>query len=283
MKNLVGTGKCGTCIWKLDEKGTLLIAPEEGESGVLDGTDAWPWKAYDGKITALTVANVVYAPEDASGLFAHLPNLLTADISGLDLEKTQDISGMFEYCEKLNEIIGLGGLNTPGLKKADSVFAYCLSLPHVIGIEHWDIGNLESIRGMFCFCVSLTELDLSDWERGAELDMEDAFSECWSLARIDMGTWGHPDELGFKEHVPGKRAQARKEYARIAGKTEAETAVTLELVKNLREEKAHIEIAGHELAKRTHVIALTLSEAKELYAQLGKLLADGDILEALEN
>ena len=283
MKNLVKTGSCGTCIWSLDEKGTLTIAPEKGESGVLGEEDFWPWQECAQAITEITVKNVVYAAKDAGGMFADLAHLQTADISGLDLENTENITGLFERCEKLEKVIGLGGLNTPNLKTADRVFAYCLSLPHAVGIEHWDIGNLESVKEMFRFCVSLTEVDLSDWEQGAKLDMEGAFSECWSLTHVDLGTWGKPEEKGFAEHIPGKKAEARKEYASIPAETNPEAVVTLDLVKYLREDKAHVELAYRVRAKRAHVVPLTLADAKELYAELGRLLADKDTLETLED
>lgn len=101
---------CGTCEWRVDEEGYLIMRPaSESTSGVLE---EWataknvPWHSLRSSIVAVRVEDGVSALA-VQGMFADCSNMVFADLSGFDTTKAIDMEGMFSGCSSL-EFVKLG-------------------------------------------------------------------------------------------------------------------------------------------------------------------------------
>ena len=79
----------GSCVWTLEEGGTLAISPLPGcASGDLCDMHRgdYPFSRHSSEITSVRVAPGVKASESLSGLFSGLSAAVTMDLSGLDVD-----------------------------------------------------------------------------------------------------------------------------------------------------------------------------------------------------
>lgn len=98
---IVNWTKCGTCQWMIDAGGCLVIEPQSGETGELDGW-SWeaPWGNYKSSIVSAKIKKTVIA-KTTSRAFCDCTSLLSIDLSGLDTSSVTDTSRMFYNCPKL--------------------------------------------------------------------------------------------------------------------------------------------------------------------------------------
>ena len=100
----------GSCMWKIDADGALVIAPlPNSSSGMLDCGRAdpsnslyeVPWSQASRDILSVHVEPGVKISGSASQLFANLPFAESMDLSGLDTSAVTNMSGMFSGCTSL--------------------------------------------------------------------------------------------------------------------------------------------------------------------------------------
>ena len=137
------TGTIGNgCSYTLDDSGKLTIYPTDGVSGemarVRVQSDMYvPGSSIDyDAVKSISIQRGVRTPKNTTGLFSNLPNMVSANLSGLDTSQATNMMGMFQGCSSLSSL-DLSGFNTSQVT---------------------DMGR------MFEGCASLSTLDLSDWD-----------------------------------------------------------------------------------------------------------------------
>ena len=79
------------------------------------------------------------------------------DVYNFDTSSVTIMTGMFDNCHKLKEIIGLEDLNVSNVKDMKRMFSYCEKLQQ-IDISKWNINNITNVDRMFMFCKNLKEI-----------------------------------------------------------------------------------------------------------------------------
>lgn len=128
---IVDWTECGTCQWKIDSSGCLIIEPQSGESGELEdwaGPEA-PWLEYKSSIVSATIKKTVIA-RTTSWAFYECDRLQSVDLSGLDTSKVTGMSGMFYGCSSLSSL-DLSSFDASSVTSMYYMFYGCSSLRSV--------------------------------------------------------------------------------------------------------------------------------------------------------
>ncbi len=144
-----------------------------------------PWWSHRVDIKTVVVIDEGITPSSISGWFMKMPELTTADLSGLDCAKVDTAWCAFLRCPMLATLkspknfrpidfrdfvyfcVNLKDFDTSDLdmsrcRAISWAFGHCKSLKVIPGAERWDMKSLENADGAFSHCDSL-ELDCSDW------------------------------------------------------------------------------------------------------------------------
>lgn len=118
----------GTCRWRIDASGQLLISPCSGSLGELEdwGYQRAPWEFYVKSIHSVSFSGVVSALT-TQGMFDGCSSLASLDLSGLDTSSAKNMSCMFRGCTSLTSL-DLSGLDTSSVNTMDGMFRGCSSL-----------------------------------------------------------------------------------------------------------------------------------------------------------
>ena len=214
---------CGTCEWRIDGSGCLIVRPADGAAeGYLTGT-GWStpwWFNRQSTIKAVRFEGTCHVEPDTWGnnscadWFSGCSLLKTVDLTGLDTSKVTNMTSMFEGCTSLGSI-NLSGLDTSSVTDMTSMFQGCSSLASVnlsgndvskvvnmtsmfegctklatAGLARLNATNVESMSAMFSNCASLASIDLSDAETPEVMNMNSMFYGCSSLKSVDISALG---------------------------------------------------------------------------------------------
>ena len=166
------------------------------------------------------------APEDCSGLFKGMKQLVSVNMNGLSLAQTKNMSQMFYDCSSLERIyiltdtgkcenmskmffncnslttIELGVANhkevldTSKVKYFNEMFSGCRTLTK-FPIEQIDTGSAENMSGMFYMCSDVTSLDVSSFDTSNVTSMEQMFYHCRYLTQLDLSNFDTKNVINF--------------------------------------------------------------------------------------
>ena len=209
--------QCGTCLWLLNNEGTLTIKPQDGKSGVLNGwgydQDAPAWLRLRNQIKTVAISDGVAAGEGADNLFKGCSRLEKINIEALDTSRTEYMSGMFEDCSSL-KTLNLSSFNTSNAVDMQAMFSGCRSLKKLdlssfdtikVTDMSWMFNNCDALRslnissfrtpnvgymdGMFNGCSSLSSIDVTQFDTSSATYMGNMFSNCTSLKELDLSSF----------------------------------------------------------------------------------------------
>lgn len=190
----IASGESGTCTWRIDSEGTLVVSPSSGPVGELD---SWywdfnkqiyttPWYTYREEITSARFEGTVKAV-DCRGMFMNCTRLGSVDASGLDTSSAESMKQMFSGCTSLTSL-DLTGIDTSNVVDMFGLFSGCTSLAS-LDLTGVDTSNAASMSQMFLKCSSLTFLDLSGFRTDEEeLGISYMFAGCSSLETVYVGS-----------------------------------------------------------------------------------------------
>lgn len=124
--------QCGSCLWKLDDFGTLVIKPQDGNKGILgngfgdysQNPDSYAWLRLRNQIKKIKIADGVSTGTNARYLFNGCSNLISINIEALDTSNATDMSYMFQGCSSLASL-DLSKFNTSRVTSMYSMFDGC--------------------------------------------------------------------------------------------------------------------------------------------------------------
>ena len=130
-KNFIKVDKWGTCVWGIDDRGTLYI--NEGVATSISSEDEVPWAKFKNLITEVVMVGKAVVPEGASlaCLFKEFNKLETANLSGLITDGVTDMHSMFENCRRLKEL-DISEMNTLSCINMENMFSKCSQLTDII-------------------------------------------------------------------------------------------------------------------------------------------------------
>ena len=176
----------GTCRWRIDASGQLLISPCSGSLGELEdwGYQSAPWEFYVKSIHSVSFSGVVSALT-TQGMFRGCSSLAYLDLSGLDTSSAGRMESMFDGCSSLTSL-DLSGLDTSRVENMESMFRGCSSLSS-LDLSGLDTSRVGRMSFMFYGCSSLTSLDLSGLDTSSVNTMDGMFRGCSSLRAVAFG------------------------------------------------------------------------------------------------
>ena len=187
----------GTCRWMIDAGGCLTIEPlPKTSSGDLSSFD---WLSNKNDITSVVVKKGVRVTREvfysnhgllisASFMFRDCQNLASADLSGLDTSRVENMLYMFEGCSSLASI-DLSSFDTSQVTDMSYMFSGCSSLPS-LDLSGFDTSQVTGMSGLFQDCSSLASLDVSSFDTSQVEDMSFMFQGCSSLKSLNVTSFG---------------------------------------------------------------------------------------------
>ena len=163
----IASGESGTCTWRIDSNGALVVSPSNGSFGELEtswsynygeGVYRTPWHMYRAEITSVSFEGTVKA-QYCTGLFMNCTKLVSVDLAGLDITSTRDLSHMFEGCTSLTSL----------------------------DLSPLDTSNVEGMGWMFSGCSALTSLNLSSFKTRKLNVAREMFRDCSVLEVVYVG------------------------------------------------------------------------------------------------
>ena len=179
----------GTTMMKFNNStGELIIEPENGISGMMDSSiSSIMLYTYD-QIKSITINSGVSAPVDSYYLFAELPNLVSIDVTNLNVSNVHNMARMFSFDSALTTIRGLGVWDTSSVTEMWSMFDSVSSI-EALDIGNWNTSSVIDMRAMFQSTSSLKQLNIQNWETSSVRDMSVMFYGAYSLRYLDLNTW----------------------------------------------------------------------------------------------
>ena len=156
--------------------------------GSVEYYDDYPYwysrKALSGVTSCYVVGDRNIYLHNCAEFFGGAKNLVSCDLSKVDVSACTNMDYMFSYCISL-ESIDVSGLDTGNVMTMMYMFYNCSSLVDV-NVTSFDMSSVTSVCGMFGYCTILPYLDLSNWDT-SNINMNYMFQECKNLSRIDLG------------------------------------------------------------------------------------------------
>ena len=132
-------------------------------------------------------ADVIYAPQNASFMFANLMGVLEID-NNFDTSKTTKMEQMYYRCRKLEINNGLSTFNTSNVTTMKNMFGECQSMPGY-DIKSWNVDNVQVFEFMFNQNYLVTSLDLTGWTVKNAINLKNMFSSMYDLTELKIGTF----------------------------------------------------------------------------------------------
>ncbi len=142
------------------------------------------------------------APEDCSGLFEDMEQLVSVNMNGLSLAQTKNMSRMFYGCSGLENVYIL--TDTGQCEDMSKMFFNCGSLATIeLGVSNsktaLDTSNVKYFNEMFCGCYALTKFPIDQIDTGSAVDMTKMFYQCASAASLDVSSFDTSNVTSMKQ------------------------------------------------------------------------------------
>lgn len=123
------------------------------------------------------------------GMFGRLSNIKVLDLSSFNTSNVTDMRYMFDYCFKLENIIGLESFNMSKVKTTANMFDRCYKIKS-LDLSRWDTSMVDNMSYMFLDCLDLVEIKgLNSLNTSKVTNMAEMFKGCRSMTSVDLTGW----------------------------------------------------------------------------------------------
>ena len=119
------------------------------------------------------------------GLFSYMSNLVSADLSKLDVSECDSMTWMFQGCSALREL-DASTWDTTNVRAMNGMFEHCWQLEQIKTGIGWDLSNLEDCAGMFYSCKKLSGFRVWSWPHMMMEKCNMMFSHCMAIEELDL-------------------------------------------------------------------------------------------------
>lgn len=107
------------------------------------------------------------------------PIHLLGNIKDLDVSNLTSLQELFQGCDQLRDISGLGTWDTSNVTNMSDVFSGCSQLRDISPLKNWDTRKVKYMSFIFDFCSALSDISpLSNWKTGNAESLSYAFAFC---------------------------------------------------------------------------------------------------------
>ena len=146
-----------------------------------------PWYDDYQKIVKVDFLSRIVPNSTASWFYCCNEIKAIENLNYLKVDKVTDMSYMFSYCEKL-ENIDVSSFNTSNVTNMYEMFGDCYELKE-LDLSEWDTSNVTNMSWMFFDCTGLLELNLSNFNTSKVTDMSWMFASCNVLPSLDLSSF----------------------------------------------------------------------------------------------
>ena len=132
-------------------------------------------------------ADIIYAPENASFMYANLFNVTEID-NNYDTSKTTKMEQMYYRCRELVTNNGISDFNTSRVTTMKNMFGENLKMTSY-NIKGWDVSNVQIFEFFLNQNYEVTSLDLTGWTVENAVNMKNMFSSMYTLTELKIGTF----------------------------------------------------------------------------------------------
>ena len=119
-------------------------------------------------------------------MFQECKELTNLDLSKFNTRQVNDMSYMFNKCEKLKHIIGIDKFFTINSSNMKAMFQECKELEN-LDLSNFDVSNITDISFMFNGCNKLKEIKgIENFNTSNITNMSSLFQNCNELEKIDF-------------------------------------------------------------------------------------------------
>ena len=117
----------------------------------------------------------VKANPDSTKLFNYLINVKEIDLTYLDTSDVTTMWCLFQYCYKLEKIIGLENFDTSNVENMRYMYNCCCKL-QALNLRSFITSKVTTMHGMFQNCTTITEIDVSSFDTSSVTTMYTMFA-----------------------------------------------------------------------------------------------------------
>ncbi|KJY62428.1 uncharacterized protein JG30_06390 [Bombilactobacillus mellifer] len=178
----IAQGTWGTSKWEYTEQGfDYILHFHEGTFGASSHKSI---KDPNNSSVYHALGSIGSSPEVFNGNW-QWSNALTQIIIDPGVKANQDSSYLFSDLYKLQQIVGLGNLDTNNVKNMADMFDGCEELTN-LDVSKFDTTNVTNMYEMFDDCSKVTSLDVSNFNTANVTDMFGMFEGCYFLTNLDL-------------------------------------------------------------------------------------------------
>jgi len=126
---------------------------------------------------------------DFNEMFYQCTELTYIDLNNFSFENTKDVSGMFNYCKKLETVIFPQNSKSSNVENFMEMFAHAESLTS-IDLTYFSLVKSKNMAYMFNGCKNLKNIYFSKNEKAENLQLlNDMFGVCPNLISLDLSSF----------------------------------------------------------------------------------------------
>lgn len=131
-------------------------------------------------------------------MFFRCENLISVNLSELDMSNVKNINCCFGFCELLNDIGDLSLWNCKKIKEIIGMFINCASLTE-INLSPLDLSEVIETMDLFRGCSNLINVNIGNLNPSKIFNTKGMFAGCKSIISINMEKFNFPeDDNDFK-------------------------------------------------------------------------------------
>ena len=197
-------------LFNTDNNNNLDVYINNEKMIILKNNNKWSYCfTKEGKYSFEIVFNDIIT--NMEGFFNECSNIISLDLSNLNIKTITNIVFMFNKCYKLKDIKGINKIITDKITDLNSIFQGCQELEYldlsncstiniknmafmfngcsklkkIIGLNKLITNKVRDMKAMFCKCKELEYLDISNFNTSNVTDVSGMFSGCNKLKEIN--------------------------------------------------------------------------------------------------
>ena len=130
--------------------------------------------------------DVIYAPEDATAMFAVMTKLSSFDSTNFRVDDVTNMRATFNKCSSLVNLDFASEWNTSNVTSFYGTFNACSGIENLDGLANWDVSSAENLFRLFFGCTNLSNIDgLFNWNTSNNAVLSSLFYNCSKLENVN--------------------------------------------------------------------------------------------------
>ena len=137
------------------------------------------------KIPSVITSSKTPSLQDISIMFQNCEKLDNINVTNFNTKHVKDMNGIFSGCKGLKKAVNLAKWSTDDVKEMIGMFNNCVLLPEVTLPKNMNLGNVQNASGMFYGCEKLKTLGGDDYLKftNKNVKVENIFDKCQNYGK----------------------------------------------------------------------------------------------------